>query len=159
VPGPKPKPRSLRLLQGETRPCRVGKPEPKPRPVLPDAPPYMGRLAKRRWRELLPELDYCGVLTRIDGEILAGYCQAYEQVCILTADLEKHGRTYTVGTNGAQSSRPEVAMLNRAWDDIRKFGAELGIGAASRSRIEVRKHDDEAEDPVAKAIAVAAVRK
>jgi len=159
MPGPKPKPIALRLLQGETRPSRVGMPEPKPRPLLPDAPRYLGKQARARWRELLPELDYCGVLTRIDGEILAGYCQAYEQVCILTAKLEKTGRTYQVGTNGAWAAFPEVAMLSRAWDDIRKFGAELGIGAASRSKIEVKKQDDSHEDPTAKAISVAAARK
>ena len=152
------KPTSLKLLQGDQA-SKIPKNEPRPRPILPDMPRYLGRLARSRWKELLPELDYMGTVTAADGEVFAGYCQAYEQVCILTAKLEKTGRTYQVGSNGAWASFPEVAMLNRAWDDIRKFGAELGIGAASRSRIEVRKRDNEAEDPTAKAIAVAARRK
>jgi P27 family predicted phage terminase small subunit len=159
MPGPKPKPTALKLLQGNPGHQKLPQNEPKMRPLLPDMPPYLGRLARKRWRELLPELDYGGVLSRVDGEVLAGYCQAYEQVCRLTAELEANGRTYTVGTNGAQSARPEVAMLNRAWDDIRKFGAELGIGAASRSKIEVKKPDDAHEDPVAKAVAASARRR
>jgi len=66
---------------------------------------------------------------------------AYADVVELTADIEEYGRSYEVGTNGAQSARPEIAMLNRAKDDLRRFGAELGIGAASRTKVEVRKPD------------------
>lgn len=143
---PGPKPTALKVLEGErghrTKTEKQKRQnEPKPRPILPDPPPYLGKLAKVRWKELIPELDYAGVLTRVDGDILAGYCQAYEDICVLTADIAENGRTYEVGTNGAQSARPEVAMLNRAKDDLRKFGAELGIGAASRTKVEVRKPD------------------
>ena len=157
--GPQPQPTALKLVRGNPGKRKLPQNEPKPRPILPDPPRYMGKLAKSRWNELLPELDYMGTLTATDAEVLAGYCQAYEQVCRLTADLEKHGRTYQVGTNGALSARPEVTMLNRAWDDIRKFGAELGVGAASRSKIEVRKREHSDEDPTAKAIATASRRK
>lgn len=159
MPGPKPKPTALKLLEGNPGHQKLPQREPKPRPVLPDPPRYLGKLAKSRWHELLPELDYMGTLTAADAEVLAGYCQAYEQVCLLTAKLEESGRTYQVGTNGAWAAYPEVAMLNRAWDDIRKFGSELGIGAASRSRIEVKQREHEAEDPTAKASAIAARRK
>ena len=141
------KPTALVMLEGERghrtkaeKSRRVN--EPHPRPVLPDAPPYLSPIARTRWDELLPELDYTGVLTRVDGDVFAGYCMAYADICELTADIEANGRRYEVGTNGAQSARPEVAMLNRAKDDLRKFGAELGIGAASRSKIEIRKSDD-----------------
>ena len=159
MPGPKPKPTSLKLLQGETRPSRVPQNEPKPRPILPEIPRYLSKLARIRWDELIPELDYCGVLTRVDGDVLGGYCMAWADVVELTADIAKHGRTYTVGTNGAEAPRPEATMLYKARDELRKYGAELGIGAASRSKIEVKKHDDADEDPTAKAIRIAAVRK
>ncbi len=134
-------PTKLKLLRGNPGKHPLPKHEPQPRPILPDPPPYLGKVARQRWDELLPELDVCGVLTRIDGDILAGYCVAYEEICLLTRVLHNRGRTYKVGTNGALSARPEVAMLNRAKDDLRKFGAELGIGAAARTKVETRTPD------------------
>ena len=141
MPGPKPKPTALKILQGNPGHQKLKAHEPKPRPILPDPPPYLSETARKRWNELVPELDYSGVLTRIDGDVLAGYCMAYADIVTLTKLIARRGRVYTVGTNGAVSARPEVAMLNRAKDDIRKFGAELGIGAASRTKVEVRKPD------------------
>lgn len=143
---PGPKPTALKVIEGQ-RGHRTKKElerqhnEPKPRPILPDPPPYLGELGLKRWNELLPELDYCGVITVVDGDILAGYCVAYQEICNLTEDLAINGRTYQVGTNGAHAARPEVAMLNRARDDLRRFGAELGIGAAARTKVEVKKAD------------------
>lgn len=137
--GPKPTPTALKLLRGNPGQRRLPQHEPKPRPVTPECPPYMNATARRRWDELVTELDYSGVLTRVDGDIFAGYCMAYADIVSLTAAIARRGRSYRVGLNGAMAARPEVAMLNRAKDDLRKFGAELGIGAASRTRIEVKK--------------------
>ena len=135
------KPTALKIIEGNRGKHPLPKNEPKPRPITPNAPEYLSKLALRRWNELLPELEMIGTLTIIDGDILALYCAAWADIVVLTADIEENGRSYEVGTNGAQSSRPEVAMLNRAKDDIRKFGAELGIGAAARTRVEVKKQD------------------
>jgi len=140
VPNPA-KPTALRVLEGNRGKRPLPKNEPKPRPVIPKPPPYLSAVALARWKELLPELEIMGTLTIVDGDMFAGYCMAYADVVELTADIEEYGRSYEVGTNGAQSARPEIAMLNRAKDDLRRFGAELGIGAASRTKVEVRKPD------------------
>jgi P27 family predicted phage terminase small subunit len=96
-------------------------------------------------------------LTAIDGDVLAGYCYAVAQVQALTADIAERGATIET-QSGYQTPRPEVAMLNHAFDSLRKFGAELGIGAASRSKIDVRPPDDE-ENPLDQIIAGAARRR
>ena len=134
-------PSNLKLLRGNPGKRPISKNEPKPRPITPDAPEYLSPLALRRWNELLPELEIIGTLTIIDADIFGLYCVAWADIVELTADIEENGRSYEVGTNGALSSRPEVAMLNRAKDDIRRFGAELGIGAAARTKVEVKKPD------------------
>ena len=152
------KPTSLKLLEGHQR-SKLPQNEPHPRPILPDPPRYVSKLARIRWDELIPELDYMGTLTAVDADVLGGYCMAWAEVVELTAYVEEHGRTYRVGTNGAIASRPEVTHLQKARDELRKLGSELGIGAASRSRIEVRKREHESEDPTAKAIAAASRRK
>lgn len=147
MPTPR-KPTALKLLDGNPGKQKLPQNEPKPRPITPDPPEFLSETARKRWNELLPELEYMGTLTLADADIFAGYCMAYATVVELTADIEAFGRTYCVGSNGALASRPEVAALNRAWDDIRRFGAELGIGAASRTKIEVKKQEH-AKDPLA----------
>lgn len=136
-----PKPTALKVIEGNRgkRPLPLN--EPQPRPITPAIPPYLGRIARKRWDELLPELEMAGVLTIVDGDIFACYCAAYQDVCELSADVAANGRTYEVGTNGAQSTRPEAVLLQKAKDDLRRFGAELGIGAASRTKVEVKKPD------------------
>lgn len=135
------KPTALKLLEGNRGKRPLPKHEPQPRPITPEPPPYLNEIARRRWDELVPELEVMGTLTIVDGDVLAGYCLAYAEVHTFTRFLRRRGRTYKVGTNGALAARPEVAMLNRARDDLRKFGAELGIGAAARTKVEVRKPD------------------
>jgi len=141
MPGPKPKPTALKLVEGNRGHQKLPANEPKPRPITPEKPPYLGKIAAKRWDALLPELETAGVLTVVDGDILACYCTAYQDVCELTKDVAEHGRTYGIGTNGAQSTRPEAVLLQKAKDDLRRFGAELGIGAASRTKVEVKKAD------------------
>ena len=152
------KPTALKLVEGETRPSRIGKLEPHPRPILPDSPTFLNKAARNIWNELLPELEYMGTLTAADQATFAGFCRAYELAQRTSRYLDRNGLTMTA-PSGYSQARPEVSICNKAWDAVAKFGSELGIGAASRSRIEVRKRDNEAEDPTAKAIAVAARRK
>jgi P27 family predicted phage terminase small subunit len=158
MPGPKPKPTNLKLLQGNPGKRALPKAEPKPRPITPECPDFLNEKARRIWRDLVDELDVMGVLTIVDESTFAAYCAAYEEAQTLDMLLNEHGLT-VVATSGYIQQRPEVAIRNKAWDRVAKFGSELGIGAASRSRIEVRKRDNEAEDPTEKAIAAASIRK
>ena len=152
------KPTALKVLEGETRPSRVPQNEPKPRPIRPNCPAFLNKAARSIWDSLVDDLDAMGTLTIVDPSHFAAYCAAYEEAQRLTLFIDKHGYTDTT-TNGNVVQRPEVSVRNKAWDRVAKFGAELGIGAASRSRIEVKKQDEQPDDPTAKAIGIAAVRK
>ena len=145
------KPTALKLLEGETRPSRVPQNEPKPRPSRPLRPTFLNAGAKRVWNALVDELERTGVLTTVDQSALAGFCSAYEEAKRLSRFIDRHG--YTVETPaGYIQQRPEVSIRNKAWDRVDKFGAQLGIGAAHRSRIEVKKQDAE-ETPFAAIVA------
>ena len=158
MPGPKPKPTALKVLEGNRGKRKLPKSEPKPRPIRPDCPVSLNESARNLWDDYVDRLEALGTVTEVDQSHLAAFCVAYEQALRYTAFLDEHGETVTHEKTGYIQQRPEVAMANKAWDRVAKFGAELGIGAASRSRIEVKKQDAQDEDPVAKAIAVAAQR-
>jgi P27 family predicted phage terminase small subunit len=157
MPGPKPKPTALKVLQGNPGHQKLNKNEPNPRPIVPDCPSWLNAGAQAIWDRLVPELDYCGVLTAVDQSALAGYCSAYEEAGRLESFIDEYG--YTVETpSGYLQQRPEVAIRNKAWDRVDKFAAQLGIGAAHRARIDVEKRDDEAKDTASEILAVTARR-
>ena len=134
------KPTALKLLAGD-KPSRIPQNEPKPRPVRPEMPDYLDAYGQKRWKELVSELEACGVLTFVDRDVLGGYCDAFARFVSASKRLKQTGWVTTT-KSGYTQQNPWVGIRNRALDDLRKFGAELGIGAASRSRIEVAKPNE-----------------
>jgi len=140
---PGPKPTALKALEGgrghRTKAEKAkAEREPKPPRDCPTAPAWLDSGAKRRWRALCDTLNEMGVLTAVDGDVLAVYCQAYSDHERLTRYLRTEGET-TVSPTGYEMPRPEVSLRNRARDDMRKCGAELGIGAVARTKAEVKE--------------------
>lgn len=43
-------------------------------------PPGLGVQAKRKWNEVIPELERMGLLSGIDGGALEVYCRLYEEM-------------------------------------------------------------------------------
>ena len=151
--GRKPRPTNLKLLEGNPGKRALPKHEPQPRPVRPDCPAFLNKAAQDIWTETLPELEYMGTITAADQAIFAGYCRAYELAQRTSRYLDRRGLK-TTAPSGYSQSKPEVAICNKAWESVAKFGAELGIGAASRSRIEVKKRDDDSQDTAAQILSV-----
>lgn len=76
--GRKPTPTHLKLVRGNPGKRAIKKGEPKP--TLDDAPlppAFLNDDAKVEWGRVVPDLQRCGLLTKIDRAALAGYCQAY----------------------------------------------------------------------------------
>lgn len=147
MPGPKPKPTALKLVEGNPGKRRLPAGEPKPSPVKPQMPPYLGADGRKHWDELAAKLERLGILTEIDGDVLGLYCDAFDRWRKAERRLAKEGLIITAKTSGYKMPHPLISVRNRALDDMRRWAPELGIGAASRSRIEVKKADA-AENPL-----------
>jgi len=146
-----PTPTPLRLLRGETRPSRLPQGEPRPRPLALRPPRWLTRGARAIWRDLAPRLAELGVLTEVDEAVLAGFCSAYDEAVRLERDIAEHGISVET-QSGYRAQRPEVAARRAAWERVRAFGAELGIGAASRTRVRATPREEES-DPLSEVIA------
>jgi len=138
--GRPPKPTALKVLEGNRGKRPLPDAEPKPRPITPAMPDYLGADGQAKWSELLPELEYSGVLTIVDRDVFGRHCLAYQWMLDAQQHIEDEGMT-TTNAAGSPILSPWVAVYNRAWDDMAKSGAELGVGAASRTKIEVKKAD------------------
>lgn len=105
-------------------------------------PAWLSTQAKREWKRLAPELVRLGVLTHLDRDSLAVYCEAvvhYRQAAELidrSAVLVKSGGGRLVKNPALQVARDQAAI-------IRGFAREPGLTPSARSGISVPEAEDD----------------
>ena len=138
--GPKPKPTALRKLHGSR--VKKSQGEPQPSIIIGEIPPprWLSTQAKTVWKDLCPKLQSYGVLTDIDRNMLAKYCQSmayYMQDCEFLNT--KKTSTYAIlddkGNIKYMAQYPQVASARNNAKLIMQLGAELGLSPSSRTRI------------------------
>lgn len=75
--GRKPLPMHLKLVRADHHTDRHNKAEAKPAVCIPEPPPELSADAREEWDRTSLRLYAAGLLTGIDGSVLAAYCQAY----------------------------------------------------------------------------------
>lgn len=139
--GRPPKPTRLKILAGNPGHRPLNKAEPRPQLGEPKCPSWLSKSAKAKWRRVAPELAKLGLLTIVDGDALAAYCQAWAEFEWATTTLEKEGRTSKTST-GYMQQHPAVSMQRSAFAIIRQFSAMFGLDPSSRSGLTVQPPDD-----------------
>ncbi len=110
----------------------------------------MDRVAKRAWRELVPQLDV-RMLAQVDRNALARYCTMFSQWHRAQMFLQEHGDTYPVRkivTNTDDEGRevqeavtvgrkahPQVRIAARLNDQLLRLEREFGLTPSARARI------------------------
>jgi len=116
-------------------------------------PPELCDDAKREWAQKSVELHKLGLLTNIDGAVLAAHCSAYGRWVRAERALRKLGDEGADGlliktAKGNIIQNPLVGIANKAAADMSKYAVELGMSASARARISVAPVP--ADDPAAK---------
>jgi P27 family predicted phage terminase small subunit len=129
-----PKPTKLKLLTGNPgkRPLNLRAPPPNAAP--PRCPVWLDAEAKRKWKRLAPELARLGLLTLVDGDALAAYCQAWAEFRQATEALKQEGRLVTK-PSGRRSPHPAVAPQRSARRARKDFAGLFGLDPSSRSKL------------------------
>lgn len=141
--GPKPKPSALRALEGN--PGRRNRSEPRPTPAAPPRPAWLCPVGAAKWDQLVPELSRLGLLTLVDGDVLAAYCQTWADYLWAVEELKRTGRTYKA-VSGYMGPHPAVAIQRDARASLIKLGASFGMDPASRARFSVAPPEE--SDPL-----------
>jgi P27 family predicted phage terminase small subunit len=134
--GRRPTPTRLKLLSGTARKHRMNAAEPQPSALasLPDPPADLDELACAEWRRIGPELVVCGVLTVVDLETFAVYCQAVSDRKTYRARMRELGPVIALEDRKPRLS-PYVRLEREARETMARAAAELGITPSSRSRV------------------------
>ena len=133
--GRKPLPTALHILQGTYRADRHGG-TPEIAVEIPKPPRDLDKRARAAWRYYAPLLAEMRTIGLADREALACYCAAVsrreraEEELAKTAPLVKSPSGYPV-------QNPWLAIANKAMEQMLKWGQELGLSPAARTRIKV----------------------
>lgn len=150
--GRKPTPTALKLLRGNPghRPIDpLG--EPQVTLGLGEAPDYLRTDAEalRVWMEQGPQFVELGTLAETDKYLFAGYCQGVSRVRWLTQRIDKL-RARKKALSDAEENKLAAweSQRQKTQARVEKTGQELGLGAASRTRIRVKRDDGQTELPL-----------
>lgn len=147
------KPTVLKLIEGNRNKRPLPKHEPKPPPGIPIPPPHLDAIALAEWKSMAVMLFDIGLLSLIDGAILAAYCvafsrwrQAEEALAIMKAKDKVTNGLLIKTTNGNVIVSPLVGVANRAMMMMIRCAEEFGMSPAARARIAAYPRDKETPD-------------
>ncbi len=139
--GRPPKPTNLKILEGNRGRRPLPQNEPKPEPLAPDMPDWLHADAKAEWQRIVPQLTKLGLLAKTDLGVIVGYCESWAQYKKAMEFLHKHGEVYPIknddGTVKYLQQVPQVSIANKAWLNICRASAMMGLSASDRARLEI----------------------
>lgn len=140
--GKRPRPTHLKLIEGNPGKRKLNKREPQPtRGEMPSAPDFLNAAAKLEWERLAPELYRLGLLTSVDLNPLAAYCQCFGrwlQAETALAEMKDRPASGLVikTTSGNAIQNPLVGTANKAARDMMRYASEFGLTPAARARLD-----------------------
>lgn len=129
--GPAPKPTRLKLLQGETRPSRIGDGEPQPREARPEPPGWLTADARAVWDRTVRELAAMGMCHAADTDSLVVYCNAVVNHA-RAQQLLDHSHVLVKGANGGLVRNPANTVVAHNAIIIGRYAREFGLTPAAR---------------------------
>jgi len=142
--GPPPLPTHLRILEGNRSRRPLNENEPKPKQVMPECPDHLSDEAKKQWNKLGKQLFDVGILTELDGDALAMYCDAWARWVNAKEMLDKHGAVFK-SKNGFPALNPYFAVASQAFEQMRRILQEFGMTPSSRTRLGVEPKSGKSE--------------
>ncbi len=146
------KPTAIHLLEGGAqkthRPMNNEEPQPDGLDKLPQPPRFMPKFGKEEWFRLGETFRRIGTLTEVDLSVLERYCFEYALWRDCARLIMREGATIQTPT-GVLQVNPRMSIMRNAADEMRKAGAQLGIGAADRTKLKtgaVAEQRDEVGD-------------
>ena len=145
MPGRKPKPTPLKVLEGNPGKRPLNMDEPEYESIVSECPGHLNDYAKEEWERIVALLSESGVLTEVDTASLAGYCQLYGRWVQLETDIMTDGITVEENRFNKDGDiistkdimNPKVTEARLTLQQIRAFSTEFGLTPSARSRLSV----------------------
>lgn len=157
--GRKPLPTNLKVVRGTAKPHRLDNQEPKPEKLSnPEPPATLSADARKHWQTVTGILEHSGVLTAMDQDALAMYCELYSQWVEANRMIQSKGMVLAdpryVGKTTPDGQRMTVPMVSpyfktsmKLAEQMKHLLCEFGMTPSSRTKIHASsdKPDDDYE--------------
>lgn len=143
--GRKPKPTTVKMLEGNPGKRNVNTSEPKPEKKAPRCPGWLEEEAKKEWKRIAKQLEQLGILTEIDMAAFAGYCQAYARWKEAEEYISEHGAVMKAPSGYCQQV-PQVSIAQTYLKIMNRFCEQFGLTPSARSRIVTDSGDSKGSD-------------
>lgn len=135
--GRKPKPTSLKLIEGNPGRRPLGERGAEPYGGAPTCPAHLCPSAKAEWKRLANQLQLLGLLSQLDRAVLAAYCQAYGRWVEAERKLKETPMLLKLPSGYVQQN-PWLTIANKQLELMHKYMAELGLSPVARTRVDMR---------------------
>jgi P27 family predicted phage terminase small subunit len=150
--GRRPIPTHLKLLRGNPgkRPLPANEVQPTVPEHVPCPPPFLEDHAREEWHRIAAQLCRLNLLTIVDVNPLAAYCQAYARWRLAEealAEMRKRDPMLNAlmlrAKNGTPMQNPLVLTSARAAADMVRYAVEFGLTPSARARIAAGPNGDD----------------
>ena len=153
VPGRKPKPSYIKVLEGNPGHRPINKNEPHYEAVCPPAPSHLSYAAKQEWKRLAPILASRGLLTDAWLGTFEALCEAYGDWRQASKQVKRlKGAIVFTTPKGFKSIEPIVGYRDRARLAYVKIGGLFGLNPAENGRLGIGGKDGGEVDPMEQAL-------
>ena len=142
----KPKPTNLKILQGNPGKRPLPENEPRLEVERPRAPTHLSPQAKAHWPKIVKKLADAKVMTRLDADALALYCEHYAQWAQANQELATNGMT-DLSAQGVPIMSPWLTISMKAAEAMRKLLIEFGMTPSARTKVQTVPDDSGKADP------------
>jgi P27 family predicted phage terminase small subunit len=144
MPGPSPKPTSLKVVEGNRGKRALNKQEPDPEYLEADslaAPAWLDARATVVWNEMAPPLQKARLVAIIDVPLLAMCCVAIAQFRFAAEKVGDNPVRAAEGEKG-EMLNPWLIVQSMSFKQATAILREFGVGPASRTRIALQPQMD-----------------
>jgi P27 family predicted phage terminase small subunit len=118
--------------------------EPQAPPLHPRAPVWLDAEGKKLWRAGMRRFENVGILTRLDREAFARYCQTLAVWRKMEAFRQQHGEVHPLRNRHGDVTGfilfPQMKLYVKLLDQIGKMESQFGLTPASRASL-VKQQD------------------
>jgi P27 family predicted phage terminase small subunit len=119
-PGKRPQSSGVRFPEGDVR-----------------CPDWLGEPGRAKWSEMVEILSPVdGLLKPAFGDLLALYCEAFEEVLDAKAEITKEGAT-CMSEKGGMYQHPAVGRKNKAIQRMRVLGGLFGMSPSDEAGLKI----------------------
>jgi len=133
----RPKPTTLKLIEGNPGKRPLPENEPTPYPKAPKCPDDIDSGAQDVWKRLGPKLERLGLLTETDGDLFSMLCQIRSRLVWIHQEIDK----------GDEKKRSFLLKEERLYSALlRQYATEFGLSPRGRVGLTVAGREVESDN-------------